>query len=131
MYLKTNHLLRVSSVQTARWSERPHSTMIRRDQAKLSISQQYKLVQLSRSAFYYAPVRNDGATLDMMKENDRVFTKYPFFGSRQITAYLRREARRVISNGVTFDNTERPHSSLQGRTPKKAYWGRRDKKLTA
>jgi len=27
----------------------------------------------------------------MMKEIDRVFTKYPFFGSRQIAAYLRRE----------------------------------------
>ncbi len=27
----------------------------------------------------------------MIKEIDRVFTKYPFFGSRQIAAYLRRE----------------------------------------
>lgn len=27
----------------------------------------------------------------MIKETDRVFTKYPFFGSRQIAAYLRRE----------------------------------------
>jgi len=105
--------------------------MIRRAQAKLSISQQCKLVQFSRSAFYYAPVGIDAATLDMMKENDRVFTKYPFFGSRQIAAYLRREARRVIRNGMKFDNTERPHSSLQGRTPKKAYRDRRDEKLAA
>ncbi|WP_139176531.1 IS3 family transposase [Jannaschia faecimaris] len=30
------------------------------------------------------------AMLSMMKEIDRVFTKYPFFGSRQIAAYLRR-----------------------------------------
>lgn len=34
----------------------------------------------------------DGDTLSMMKEIDRVFTKYPFFGSRQIVAYLRRES---------------------------------------
>ena len=27
----------------------------------------------------------------MMKATDRVLTKYPFFGSRQIAAYLRRE----------------------------------------
>ena len=65
--------------------------MIQRDHPKLGISQQCKLVSLSRSAFYYTPVGIDAATLDMMKEIDRVFTKYPFFGSRQIAAYLRRE----------------------------------------
>jgi len=66
-------------------------TMIQRDHPDLSISQQCKLVQLSRSAFYYTPVGVNAATLAMMKEIDRVFTKYPFFGSRQIAAYLRRE----------------------------------------
>ena len=65
--------------------------MIKRDHPQLSISQQCKLVRLSRSAFYYAPVGIDTDTLAMMKEIDRVFTKYPFFGSRQIAAYLRRE----------------------------------------
>lgn len=48
-------------------------------------------MNLSRSAFYYTPVGVDAETLAMMKEIDRVFTKYPFFGSRQIAAYLRRE----------------------------------------
>ena len=33
--------------------------------------------------------------LAMMKEIDRVFTKYPFFGSRQIAAYLLRESTGV------------------------------------
>ena len=65
--------------------------MIKRDHAEPSISQQCRLVRLSRSAFYYTPVGIDSATLEMMKEIDRVFTKYPFFGSRQIAAYLRRE----------------------------------------
>ena len=65
--------------------------MINRDHPKLSISQQCKLVSLSRSAFYYTPAGIDADTLSMMKEIDRVFTKYPFFGSRQIAAYLRRE----------------------------------------
>ena len=65
--------------------------MIKRDHPELSISQQCKLVRLSRSAFYYAPVGIDADTLAMMTEIDRVFTKYPFFGSRQIAAYLRRE----------------------------------------
>lgn len=65
--------------------------MIKRDHPALSISQQCKLVRLSRSAFYYTPVGINADTLTMMKEIDRVFTKYPFFGSRQIAAYLRRE----------------------------------------
>lgn len=65
--------------------------LIRRDHAELSVSQQCKLVRLSRSAFYYAPVGVDAVTLALMKAIDRVFTKYPFFGSRQIVAYLRRE----------------------------------------
>ncbi|MEJ6391600.1 IS3 family transposase [Gymnodinialimonas ulvae] len=65
--------------------------MIQRDHPDLSISQQCKLVQLSRLAFYYTPVGVDADTLAVMKEIDRVFTKYPFFGSRQIAAYLRRE----------------------------------------
>ena len=57
--------------------------MIQREHPELSISQQCKLVRLSRSAFYYTPVGIDAATLKMMKEIDRVFTKYPFFGSRR------------------------------------------------
>ena len=65
--------------------------MVRRDHPKLSISQQCKLVRLSRSAFYYTPVGFVPDRLAMMKKIDRVFTKYPFFGSRQIAAYLRRE----------------------------------------
>lgn len=65
--------------------------MIQCGHPKLSISQQCRLVNLSRSAFYYTPVGIDAATLAMMKEIDRVFTKFPFFGSRQIAAYLRRD----------------------------------------
>lgn len=65
-------------------------SLIRGDHPKLSISQQCKLVKLSRSAFYYSPVGIGAATLEMMQEIDRVFTKYSFFGSRQIAAYLRR-----------------------------------------
>ena len=65
--------------------------MIQRYHPKLSISQQCKLVSLSRSAFYYTPVEIDAVTLDIMKEIDWVFTKYLFFASRQIAVYLRRE----------------------------------------
>ena len=80
--------------------------MITRDHPQLSISQQCKLMQLSRSAYHYTPLGIDADTLAMMKEIDRVITKYPFFGSRQIAAYLRREGtvvgrhrvRRLMAN---------------------------------
>ncbi|MBO9432175.1 transposase [Sulfitobacter sp. R18_1] len=84
--------------------------MIKRDHPALSISQQCKLVRLSRSAFYYTPVGINAETLALMKEIDRVFTKYPFFGSRQIAAYLRGEGtvigrhrvRRLMAGCVNF-----------------------------
>ena len=34
------------------------------------------------------PVGLDQTTIGLMHEIDRIFTKYPFFGSRQIAAYL-------------------------------------------
>ncbi len=69
--------------------------MIRHDHPELSISQQCRLVKLSRSAFYYEPVGIDDETLAVMTAIDKAFTKYPFFGSRQIAAYLRRAGIRV------------------------------------
>jgi putative transposase len=65
-------------------------TMISRGRADLSLTRQCKLLKVSRSSLYYTPVGIDAATLKLMNEIDRVFTKCPFFGSRQIAAYLPR-----------------------------------------
>jgi putative transposase len=65
-------------------------TMIRKDHPTLSLTRQCKVLKISRSALYYTPVGFDAETLKLMNEIDRVFTKYPFFGSRQIAAYLPR-----------------------------------------
>ena len=62
--------------------------MIRKENTDLSLTRQCKLLKISRSSIYYTPVGFDPATLDLMHEIDRIFTKYPFFGSRQIAAYL-------------------------------------------
>jgi len=64
--------------------------MINRDHANLSLARQCKLLKISRSSLYYTPVGIDGETLKLMNEIDRAFTKYPFFGSRQIAAFLPR-----------------------------------------
>lgn len=66
-------------------------TMVEREHPKLSLSAQCRILKISRSTFYYQPKPVDAETLALMKEIDQLFTKYPFFGSRQITATLKRE----------------------------------------
>ena len=56
--------------------------MIRKDLADLSLTKQCKLLKISRSSLYYVPVGVNAETLELMNEIGRVFTKYPFFGSR-------------------------------------------------
>jgi putative transposase len=69
--------------------------MIRKDRTDLSLTKQCKLLNTSRSSLYYLPVGVNAETLELMNEIDRVFTKYPFFGSRQIAAYLPRNGFRA------------------------------------
>lgn len=72
--------------------------MIRKDHGILSMTRQFKLLNLSRSSLYYTPIGIDTETLRLITEIARVFIKYPFFDSRQIAAYLPRNglhARRL------------------------------------
>ncbi len=64
--------------------------MINRDRTDPSLTKQCKLLKISRSSLYYTQVGVNAETLKLMNETDRVFTKYRFFGSRQIAAYLPR-----------------------------------------
>ena len=57
----------------------------------ISLSRQCKILKISRSSLYYIPVGFSPDTLELMRQIDRVFTQYPFFGSRQIAAYLPRK----------------------------------------
>lgn len=65
-------------------------TLIDRNRTDLSLTKQCKLLKISRFSLYYTPVGVNAETLDLMSEIDRMFTKHPFFGSRQIAAYLPR-----------------------------------------
>ena len=62
--------------------------MIRKKNTELSLTRQCKLLKISRSSIYYTPVGLDQTTLDLLHEMNRIFTKYPFFGSCQIATYL-------------------------------------------
>ncbi len=57
----------------------------------ISLARQCKILKISRSSLYYMPVGFNAETLELMRLIDRVFTQYPFFGSRQIAAYLPRK----------------------------------------
>jgi len=59
--------------------------------ADISLSRQCKILRVSRSSLYYTPIGFSAKTLELMRQIDRVFTQYPFFGSRQIAAYLPRK----------------------------------------
>ena len=76
--------------------------MIRKDNTALSLTRQSKLLKISRSSIYYTPVGFDQATIDLMHEIDRIFTKYPFFGSRQIAAYLPQSRGPIMFGAATL-----------------------------
>ena len=65
--------------------------MIRRDYPDLCLSRQCALVSISRSSFYYQLRGESAANLALMVEIDKLFTKCPFYGSRQMVRALARE----------------------------------------
>ena len=69
--------------------------MIRRHHPDLSLSRQCRLLSISRSSFYYAPKGESLENLALMRRIDELFLKYPFYGSRQMARWLRRDGVRV------------------------------------
>lgn len=61
--------------------------MIRKANTKLSLTRQHKLAKVNSSSIYYMQVGMIAETLKLMHEIDKVFTKYLFFGNRQIAEY--------------------------------------------
>lgn len=61
----------------------------------LNISEQCSLINLSRSSYYYTPVEIDEFSLKVMNQIDRIYTKYPFYGSPKITETLCRQGTKV------------------------------------
>ena len=67
---------------------------------------------------------------------DNIFIERLWRSLKQEAVYLEEiadgfHAWRVISNWIVFYNTERPHSSLERRTPKEECWAHRNQKLAA
>ena len=62
--------------------------MIEEDNSTISISRQCEILGVARSTFYYKPVEKDDSDIKLMDIIDEIYTQYPFYGRRRITAYL-------------------------------------------
>ena len=66
----------------------------------LSIVRQCRLVSIARSSFYYESTGETPLTLRLMRLIDEQFLETPFFGSRQMTRWLRRQGDTVSRKRV-------------------------------
>jgi len=62
-----------------------------RDDPVLAIVAQCRLLKIARSTLYYRPAPVDLDDLAVMRRMDELYLAYPFYGSRRMTAVLRRE----------------------------------------
>jgi len=68
---------------------------IRKNHPRLSLRRQCRLLSLSRSVLYYTPVGESAENLALMKLIDRQFLETPWYGSRQMARWLRRQGHAV------------------------------------
>ena len=67
------------------------------DNPDISLSRQAQLLGVSRSSLYYNPVPISQADTDLMNLIDRIYTKCPFYGARQIKRVLKRKHKAIVS----------------------------------
>ena len=61
----------------------------------LSVTRQCELLGLNRSSVYYEKRPPDPKNLELLRLVDELYTKRPFYGSRRVLAYLRKEGHVV------------------------------------
>lgn len=65
--------------------------MVEREGGELPLTVQAELLGVSRASLYYQPVPRSAEEVALKHRIDEIYTAYPFYGSRRITAQLRRE----------------------------------------
>ena len=96
--------------------------MVERADPALPLTVQSALLGVSRSSLYYQPVPPSPEEVALKHRIDAIYTAYPFYGSRRVTATLCREGREVnrkavqrhmremgIAGIVPGPHTSRPH----------------------
>lgn len=61
----------------------------------LSVARQCELLGLARSSYYWTPTQADSDDLVLMRRIDECYLERPFFGSRQMAAWLSRDGAPV------------------------------------
>lgn len=65
--------------------------MVDKNYENLSITQQCKLLEVSRSTFYYITIPESESELDLMAKIDELHLNRPYLGSRGIRRFLKRQ----------------------------------------
>jgi len=65
--------------------------LVERESEDLSVRIQVELLSLNRSGVYYHPQPPSPAEIQLKHRIDAIYTKWPFYGSRKITAQLQLE----------------------------------------
>ncbi len=76
--------------------------MVDPDHPGLSIVRQCSLLSISRSSFYYEATGENFFNLLLMRLIDEQFLQTPYYGSRQMARYLRRQGF-VLAGSVYAD----------------------------
>ena len=74
--------------------------MVAPTHARLSIVRQCHLVSIARSSFYYEGQGESPVNLRLLRVIDEQFLETPFYGSRQMTRWLRRPGDTVSRKRV-------------------------------
>jgi len=74
--------------------------LVERERCEVSVMVQCELLSVHRSGVYYAPRAVDEAALHLQRRIDELYTAYPFYGIRKITAQLRGEGLLVNHKAV-------------------------------
>lgn len=74
--------------------------MIEKEHPTLSVVKQAKLLDINRSSIYYKPVGVSSEELTFKRRIDEIYTKHPYYGSRRITASLKREGFNINRKAV-------------------------------
>ncbi len=74
--------------------------MVHPQHGRLSITRQCRLVSIARSSYYYERRGESPVNLQLMRLIDEQFLETPFYGSRQMTRWLRREGYTVSRKRV-------------------------------
>jgi putative transposase len=69
--------------------------MIEENHPLLSLVRQCKLLSIARSSYYYRPTSDSELNLELMRLIDAQYLKTPWYGSRQMRRYLRRQGHKV------------------------------------